>query len=121
MPTAGDPNPRVLYVGDFNLSGSTPITSGSQSVSAFQTMAADAPSPQGKAIDPLNPQNSMQTWDTNATYNSIMSESSTSVRYRDDLQLMTQNVYSGGGPFALRYLPGYAAFVWQQWFGRPVR
>jgi predicted NAD-dependent protein-ADP-ribosyltransferase YbiA (DUF1768 family)/endonuclease/exonuclease/phosphatase family metal-dependent hydrolase len=106
LSTAGDPNPRVLYMGDFNLSGSAPVTSGTQSVSAFQTMAADAPSSQGKAIDPLNPQNSMQTWDTNATYNSIMSESSTSVRYRDDLQLMTQSVYSGGGPFALRYLPG---------------
>ena len=106
LATAGDPNPRVLYVGDFNLSGSAPVTSGTQSVSAFQTMAADAPSAQGKAIDPLNPQNSMQTWDTNATYNSIMSESSTSVRYRDDLQLMTQNVYSSGGPFALHYLPG---------------
>jgi predicted NAD-dependent protein-ADP-ribosyltransferase YbiA (DUF1768 family)/endonuclease/exonuclease/phosphatase family metal-dependent hydrolase len=106
LAAGGDPNPRVLYVGDFNLSGSAPITSGSQSISAFQTLAADAPSPQGKAIDPLNPQNNLETWDTNATYNSIMSESSTSVRYRDDLQLMTQNVIGNSGPFALHYLPG---------------
>ncbi len=31
LATTSDPNPRVLYVGDFNLSGSAPITSGSQS------------------------------------------------------------------------------------------
>ncbi len=35
-----------------------------------------------------------------------MTVSSTSVRYRDDLQLMTQNIYSSAGPFALHYLPG---------------
>ena len=105
---AGDSNPRVLYIGDFNMSGSALVTSGSQSVSAYQTMTADGSSAQGKAVDPLNtnPQNNNQTWELNSAFAPIMTVSSTSVRYRDDLQLMTQNVYSGGGPFALSYLPG---------------
>ena len=104
----GDPNPRVLYIGDFNMSGTALITSGSQSVSAYQTMTANATSTQGLAIDPLNanPQDNNQTWELNPAFASIMTVSSTSVRYRDDLQLMTQNIYSNAGPFALHYLPG---------------
>ena len=84
------------------------VTSGSQSVSAYQTMTANAPSTQGRAIDPLNanPQDNNQTWELNPAFAPIMTVSSTSVRYRDDLQLMTQNIYSSAGPFALHYLPG---------------
>ena len=104
LPTAGNSNPKVLYVGDFNLSGSALITSGSQSVSAYQTMTAAG---QGQAVDPLNmnPQNNNETWDDNATYAAWLSESATKLQYRDDLQLMTANVLDGTS-LGLQYVPG---------------
>jgi hypothetical protein len=46
----------------------------------------------------MNPTNNYNiTWDTTATYKNLMSESVTNLRYRDDLQLMTSNVYNGTG------------------------
>ena len=104
LATSANSNPKVLYVGDFNLSGSAAITSGSQSVSAYQTMTAAG---QGQAVDPLNtnPQNNNETWDDNPTYAAWLTETDTNLQYRDDLQLMTQNVFNGLGP-GLAYVPG---------------
>ncbi len=103
--TASNPNPRILYVGDFNLDGSAAITSGGQSVSAYQTMTAAGTV---QAIDPLNtnPQNNNITWAKNANYESIMTQSSTFVQYRDDYQFMTASVYNESQPVGLKYIPG---------------
>jgi endonuclease/exonuclease/phosphatase family metal-dependent hydrolase len=79
----------VLYMGDLNLDGSTEA--------AYQTMtAASSPSgiTQGAGIDPDNLTNSYtQNW-SSSTYKGILSDSDTSLHYRDDLQLMTSNVYN---------------------------
>lgn len=85
---------RVLYMGDWNVNGSTD-----------PSMVEMSSTGQGQAVDALNPTNAAQTWETNATYQGIMSESATDLRYRDDLQLMTTNVYNGtaGG---LEYVTG---------------
>jgi endonuclease/exonuclease/phosphatase family metal-dependent hydrolase len=102
--TASNPNPSVLYMGDFNLSGSALITSGSQSVSAYQTLTAPGP---GQGVDPnnTNPQNNNETWDKNAAYAYEMTETAIKLQYRDDIQFMTQNVYGDSGP-GLSYVQG---------------
>ncbi len=95
---------HVLYVGDFNIT-----TSGEAS---YQTiLAANAPNgtPQGQGIDPMNPSgNSSINWGTYTTSTTILameSESATDLRYRDDLQVMTTNVYYGT-PGGLALVPG---------------
>ena len=93
----------VLYMGDFNCDGNVPVTkTGSPSVSAILTMSAAG---QGQAIDPLNPSNQSETWTENATFASDLTEENYDLRYRDDLELMTQNVY-GGTSSALNYVSG---------------
>jgi hypothetical protein len=59
-----------------------------------------------QAIDPLNtnPQNNNEVWDNNSAFKAILTESSTNLRFRDDLQLMTSNVYNPGG--GLQYVSG---------------
>jgi exonuclease III len=83
-------NAAVLYVGDFNL--------GASSEAMYQTLtAASAPDSitQGAGIDPLNPTNNYtETWQLNNLYRGIMTESDSDLRYRDDLQLMTSNIYN---------------------------
>jgi len=92
-------NAAVLYVGDFNEDGSTEA--------AYQTMTA-AKSPggvsQGAGIDPLNPTNNYNlTWGSSNV--GILTEKDTSLEYRDDLQLMTGNVYNGSSG-TLEYVSG---------------
>jgi hypothetical protein len=97
-------NARVLYVGDYNVT-----TSGEAS---YQTMlAANAPNgtPQGQGIDPMNPTGAANIdWGTSTTATNILAmetDSTTDLRYRDDLQVMTTNVYFGvAGGLAL--VPG---------------
>lgn len=96
----------VIYSGDFNLDGSTEAM--------YQTLTA-ATSPggvaQGRGADPLNPTNDYtQNW-TLAAAAPIMTESVNNLRFRDDLQLMTLNIYNGS-PGALSYVAGsYHAFA----------
>jgi endonuclease/exonuclease/phosphatase family metal-dependent hydrolase len=98
---------RVLYVGDYNFGTSTETT--------YQTMTTlNSPSPnskaQGRAVDVYNPPdingnvNYTIDWD-NSSNLSKLSDSSTNLRYRDDYQFMTTNVYNGtaGG---LAYVSG---------------
>ena len=87
-------NARVLYVGDYN------VTSSGEA--GYQTILSNtAPNGihQGQGIDPLNPTNNPNiNWSTYTTDTNILvmeTESSTDLRYRDDLQLMTTNVYFG--------------------------
>jgi len=88
-------NAAVVYVGDYNVDGSTDAM--------YQTLTAPkSPSgvSQGQAFDPLNPPtnttnyepNYTQNWHT-STYKNILTDSDTDLDYRDDLQTMTSNVY----------------------------
>ena len=83
-------NSRVVYLGDFNTTGSTDAS--------YMTLSASG---QGQAFDPVN---SPGSWDTNSVFQAIMTESSTDLRYRDDLQLVTQNVLND--PSGLQYASG---------------
>ncbi len=100
---------RVLYVGDYNVDNSgEPM---------YQTMLSNsAPNGihQGQGIDPLNPVDDPNlNWSSSTTDPNILvmlTEHSYDLEYRDDLQVMTTNVYYGadGG---LEYVPGtYHAF-----------
>jgi endonuclease/exonuclease/phosphatase family protein len=86
LPSTAD----VLYVGDYNTDASTDLS--------YQTMTApNSPSNvnQGQGFDPLNPTlNYNEDWEENSGYASLMTESDTDLRYRDDMQLMTGNVYN---------------------------
>ncbi len=95
---------RVLYVGDFNVT--------SPGEAGYQTILSNtAPNGihQGQGIDPLNVTAATNidwqdfTTDTNILV--MLTEASDYLRYRDDLQVMTTNVYHGatGG---LKYIPG---------------
>jgi hypothetical protein len=86
------PNARVIYVGDYNVD-----TSGE---AGYQTILA-AKSPggiaQGQGIDPLNVTNNPNiNWESTTTAKSILlmlTEEDYELRYRDDLQLCTSNVF----------------------------
>jgi hypothetical protein len=102
-------NARVLYVGDYNVDNSgEPM---------YQTILSNtAPNGihQGQGIDPLNPTNNPNiNWSTTTTDTNILvmlTEYGDELEYRDDLQVMTTNVYYGvAGGLAL--VPGtYHAF-----------
>jgi autotransporter-associated beta strand protein len=81
-------NAAVMYVGDFNEDGSTEA--------AYQTMtAAKSPSgvSQGAGIDPKNPTNNYNlSWGSSNV--SLLTETDTKLEYRDDLQLLTSNIYN---------------------------
>jgi endonuclease/exonuclease/phosphatase family metal-dependent hydrolase len=81
---------RVIYVGDFNTTGSTDAS--------YQTLATSG---QGQAFDPIN---SPGSWDINSAFQAILTESATDLRYRDDLQLVKQNVLNDLS--GLAYVPG---------------
>ncbi len=83
----------TIYTGDFNMDGSTEV--------AYQTLTASGT---GQGIDPLNvPQSNSVTW--GSTTVSILTEASTALRYRDDIQFLSPDVYGGTAPAALRYVP----------------
>jgi endonuclease/exonuclease/phosphatase family metal-dependent hydrolase len=84
----------VLYVGDFNQDGSTEA--------AYQTMTST--STQGAGIDPANPSNNYSlSWGSGTL--GLLTEKDTSLEYRDDLQLMTANIYTDT-PGSLDYVAG---------------
>jgi len=100
---------RVLYVGDYNVDDS--------GEAGYQTiLAATSPNgiAQGQGVDPLNVTNNTgiawgsTTTDTNILV--ILTEHSYDLEYRDDLQVMTTNVYYGA-PGGFKYVNGtYHAF-----------
>ncbi len=85
---------RVIYVGDYNVTNSDEA--------GYQTILAKT-SPnfktQGQGIDPLNVTNNMNiNWSATTTDPNILlmlTEHSFGIEFRDDLQVMTTNVYSG--------------------------
>ncbi len=97
-------NARVLYVGDYN------VTSSGEA--GYQTiLSTSAPNGiyQGQGVDPMNPTGAANiNWGTNTVPPSILAmetESAMDLRYRDDLQVMTTNVYYGQ-PGGLALVPG---------------
>jgi Endonuclease/Exonuclease/phosphatase family len=95
-------NAAVIYMGDFNTTAS--------SDASYQTLTAStSPSgvAQGAGFDPINmPGN----WDLNSAFRGIMTESATNLRYRDDHQLVTQNILNDA-PGELGYIAStYNAF-----------
>ncbi len=91
----------IVYMGDFNLSGSTEA--------AYQNITATGGAGQG--IDPLNfPEDDTEVWDS-ATYAAIDTESDTSIEYRDDIQFVSASAFNGTVSGGLTYLAGsYRAF-----------
>ena len=96
-------NACVLYVGDYNVDNGEPM---------YETILSNtAPNgiQQGQGIDPLNPTNNPNlNWSASTTATNILAlltEHSYELEYRDDLQVMTTNVYSGA-PGGLDYIPG---------------
>ena len=104
-------NSRVLYVGDYNPDNN----SGEPGYQTICSNSAPNGVKQGQGVDPLNilwgPYTSASTtinWSSTTTATNILfmlSDASTGIKYRDDLQVMTSNVYYGvtGG---LAYVPG---------------
>lgn len=95
---------RVLYVGDYNVDNSDEPM--------YRTILSDtAPNgiQQGQGIDPFNPtDNPNINWSSSTTDTNLLvtlTESAADLRYRDDFQVMTTNVYYGA-PGGLKYVPG---------------
>jgi endonuclease/exonuclease/phosphatase family metal-dependent hydrolase len=101
---------RVLYVGDYNVNYSWEA--------GYQTILSNtSPNgiPQGQGIDPLNATGATNiNWSSYTTAPKIvvmLTEHSFQLQYRDDLQVMTTNIFSGA-PDGLSYIPGtYHAFA----------
>jgi len=97
-------NACVLYVGDYNVDNSgEPM---------YQTILSNtAPNgiQQGQGIDPLNSTNNPNiNWSANTTDPNILvmlTEHGYDLEYRDDLQVMTTNIYFGAAG-GLQYVPG---------------
>jgi len=91
----------ILYTGDFNMDGSFEA--------AYQTLTASGT---GQAIDPLNfpLQDNNEVWNA-SSFKGILTEASTGLSYRDDIQFMSLNVYQDTSATGLQYLSGsYRAF-----------
>ena len=97
-------NARVLYVGDYNIT-----TSGEASYQTILSNTAPNGIHQGQGIDPLNVTGAMNIdWGASTTDTNILAmktDSTMDLRYRDDLQVMTTNVYSGAAG-GLALVPG---------------
>jgi hypothetical protein len=96
---------RVLYVGDYNVTGGS-------AEAGYQTILSNtAPNgvTQGAGIDPMNPANNPNiNWGASTTDTNILAmetEHSYDLEYRDDLQIMSTNVYYGAAG-GLKYVPG---------------
>jgi len=100
---------RVIYVGDYNVD-----TSGETGYQTILALASPNGIQQGQGLDPLNVTNNPHIdWETDTSDTNIlvmMTEHSYELEYRDDLQLMTTNVFYGA-PGGFQYVPGtYHAF-----------
>ncbi|HZZ28864.1 MAG TPA: dockerin type I domain-containing protein [Pirellulales bacterium] len=73
-------NAHIIYTGDWNINDSTEQT--------YQTLVASSPSP-GQAIDTANPTNDWTDSSSAPQFWPLHSESATSIKFRDDLQLVT--------------------------------
>jgi hypothetical protein len=81
------PNAHIIYSGDFNTTTSTEA--------GYQAMLAAGV---GQAHDVANPTGN---WTDTAAYRGIMTESATTLQYRDDFQFVTGNVLNGTSGLSL--------------------
>jgi endonuclease/exonuclease/phosphatase family metal-dependent hydrolase len=95
---------RVLYVGDYNITASS-----DPSYQIIVSNAAPNGTRQGAGVDPFNPGNNPNiNWhDSSAGTNLLAQETDNCdfIQYRDDLEMMTTNVYSGAAG-GLKYVSG---------------
>jgi PEP-CTERM motif len=85
---------HVIYTGDFNINDCTE--------QSYQTLnSGSLNGGVGRAFDPANPANN---WTDNSSFLTLISESATSLRFRDDMQLMTAPTVSD--PLGLQLIPG---------------
>jgi endonuclease/exonuclease/phosphatase family metal-dependent hydrolase len=95
---------RVLYAGDFNVT-----TSGEVSYQTILSNTAPDGIQQGQGVDPLNVTGATGiNWGTFTSNTNILAtetESAIDLRYRDDLLIMTSNIYYGS-PGGLKYVAG---------------
>ena len=94
-------NARVLYVGDYNPDDG----SGEPGYQTIISNTAPNGIVQGGGIDPMNLSGATNLNWSNGSLISQNTEATTSLKYRDDLQVMTTNVYYGA-PGGLAYVPG---------------
>jgi endonuclease/exonuclease/phosphatase family metal-dependent hydrolase len=89
-------NANIVYMGDFNMNGT--------SEAMYQTLTSSSTYSTGAGIDPANPSNNYNiTW-SESTTPTLLSETDTNLRYRDDIQFMTGSIYNGTG--YLKYVAG---------------
>lgn len=95
---------RALFVGDYNIT-----TSGEASYQLMLSNAAPNGVTAAQCIDPFNPTNNPDIdWGASTTTSSVLAaetEKGYELEYRDDLQLVTTNVYYGTGS-GLKLVPG---------------
>jgi hypothetical protein len=95
---------RVLYVGDYNITASS-----DPSYQIIVSNAAPNGIQQGAGVDPFNPTNNKSiNWHSSSADTNILAQESDNcefIQYRDDLEMMTTNVYFGA-PGGLKYVPG---------------
>jgi hypothetical protein len=95
---------RVLYVGDYNITASS-----DPSYQIIFSNAAPNGVIRGAGIDPFNPTNNPNiNWHNSSAGTNILAQESDNdefIQYRDDLEMMTTNVYSGAAG-GLKYVPG---------------
>ncbi|HEY1601339.1 MAG TPA: hypothetical protein VGG64_17185 [Pirellulales bacterium] len=77
------PNAHIIYSGDWNIDHSGEAT--------YQTLTASGV---GQANDPANPAGN---WTSSASFAGILTESATSLKYRDDLQLVSGPMLNQSG------------------------
>jgi hypothetical protein len=94
-------NARVLYVGDYNPDNG----SGEPGYQTIISNTAPNGIVQGGGIDPMNLSGATNLNWSNGSLIGQNTDASTSLEYRDDLQVMTTNVYYGA-PGGLAYVPG---------------
>jgi hypothetical protein len=81
------PTAHVIFTGDFNINSS--------SEQSYQTLvSATLNGGIGAAVDPANP---ASNWIDTSAFATLVSESATSLNFRDDMQLVTNAVLSGNG------------------------
>lgn len=85
---------RILHVGDFN--------TGETSEPMYGALVAPGTN---QLIDPLNPLSLLTTNFDGSAVPANLTDSDTSLEYRDDYEIMTTNVY-GGAAGGLAFLPG---------------
>jgi endonuclease/exonuclease/phosphatase family metal-dependent hydrolase len=95
---------RVLYVGDYNIT-----SNGEASYQIILSNTAPNGIQQAAAVDPFYPANNQTiNWHAFTTDTNILAQESDNcefIQYRDDLQTMTTNVFSGAAG-GLKYIAG---------------